>query len=276
MSVFTTSDGVDIHYKSQGNGRAILFSHGWPLSGDAWETQMLFFGIRGFRAIAYDRRSHGRSQQVWEGNEIERTAKDLAELMDHLDLRNVVLVGHAAGGGEAARYIRRHGCGRLAAVVLVAAVPPMMLRSADNPEGLPQEIFDSIRAGIAANRSQFFRDFAVPFYGHNRPGVTVMPGLEDALWLQAMSGGLKGIYDGVGAFGEVDFTDDLKAITVPVLILHGDDDQIVPIKASALRAVRLIPQATLKIYPGGPHGLAETHPEQFGRDLLSFIHGLAP
>lgn len=271
MSFFTTSDGVQIFYRSFGEGRPILFSHGWPLSADAWETQMLFFGSKGYRVIAHDRRSHGRSQQVWEGNTMDRYADDLAELIETLDLRDLVLVGHSTGGGEVAHYLGRHGTSRVSAAVLVGAVPPLMLRTEANPEGLPIDVFDSIRAGVARNRSQFFRDLAVPFYGHNREGAEVSTGLQEAFWLQGMAGGIKGLYDCIHEFSEVDYTEDLKRIDVPLLFIHGDDDQIVPIAAAAEKAVKLAPDATLKVYAGGSHGLAETEPERFNHDLLAFI-----
>ncbi len=273
MPNLTTSDGVRIFYKSFGDGRPIVFSHGWPLSADAWETQMLFFGGKGFRVIAHDRRSHGRSEQVWDGNDMDRYADDLADLIEELDLKDAVLVGHSTGGGEVARYLGRHGTGRVSAVVLAGAVPPLMVRTEANPEGLPIDVFDSIRAGVATNRSQFFKDIAAPFYGHNREGATVSAGLEDSFWLQGMAGGLKGLHDCIHEFSEVDYTEDLKKIDVPVLFIHGDDDQIVPIGAAAEKAVKLTPKGTLKVYPGGAHGLAETEPEQFNHDVLAFISG---
>lgn len=271
MAYITTSDGVQIFYKSFGDGQPIVFSHGWPLTADAWETQMLFFGQKGYRVVAHDRRSHGRSQQTWDGNTMDRYADDLAELIEALDLRNAILVGHSTGGGEVARYIGRHGTGRVAAAVLVGAVPPLMVKTAANPDGLPIDVFDSIRAGVASNRSQFFKDVAVPFYGHNRAGATVSPGLEEAFWLQGMAGGLKGLYDCIHEFSEVDYSQDLARMDVPVLFIHGDDDQIVPLKAAAEKAVRLTPKGTLKIYAGGSHAVAETDPERFNHDVLAFI-----
>ncbi|MTH77104.1 alpha/beta fold hydrolase [Paracoccus aestuariivivens] len=271
MSYLTTSDGVQIFYKDQGQGRPILFSHGWPLSADAWETQMLFFGQKGYRVIAHDRRSHGRSQQTWDGNNMDRYADDLAELIEKLDLKDAILVGHSTGGGEVAHYLGRHGTARVSAAVLVGAVPPLMAKTDTNPEGLPIDVFDSIRAGVASNRSQFYKDLAVPFYGHNREGATVSQGLQDSFWLQGMAGGIKGLYDCIHEFSEVDYTEDLKKIDIPVYFIHGDDDQIVPIGAAAEKAVKLVPNATLKIYPGGAHGLAETEPEQFNHDLLAFV-----
>ncbi|MFG6081055.1 alpha/beta hydrolase [Paracoccus litorisediminis] len=274
MSYITTSDGVQIFYKDQGQGRPILFSHGWPLSADAWETQMLFFGQKGYRVIAHDRRSHGRSQQVWDGNNMDRYADDLHDLIEALDLKDAILIGHSTGGGEVAHYLGRHGTARVAAVVLAGAVPPLMAKTEANPEGLPIDVFDSIRAGVASNRSQFFKDLAVPFYSHNREGATVSQGLQDAFWLQGMAGGIKGLYDCIHEFSEVDYTDDLKKIDVPVLFIHGDDDQIVPIGAAAEKAVKLTAKGTLKVYPGGSHGLAETEPEQFNHDVLAFISSL--
>lgn len=274
MSIFTTSDGVDIFYKDFGSGQPILFSHGWPLSADAWETQMLFFGMKGYRVIAHDRRSHNRSQQVWDGNTMDRYADDLAELIEALDLRDLILIGHSTGGGEVAHYMGRHGTARVAGAVLVGAVPPLMARSETNPEGLPIDIFDSIRAGVAANRSQFFKDLAVPFYGHNREGAKISRGLEDSFWLQGMAGGIKGLYDCIHEFSEVDYTEDLRRIDVPVLFIHGDDDQIVPIGAAAEKAVKIVPNGRLKVYHGGSHGLAEVQPEEFNHDVLAFLSEL--
>lgn len=271
MSVFKTSDGVEIFFQSFGEGQPIVFSHGWPLTGDAWEAQMLFFGRQGFRVIAHDRRSHGRSQQVWDGNNMDRYADDLAELMDHLDLKDTVMIGHSTGGGEVAHCIGRHGTKRVAKVVLVGAVPPLMLKTAANPEGLPMDVFDAIRAGVAADRSQFFRDVAVPFYGHNRPDATVSKGLEESFWLQGMAGGIKGHYDCIREFSEVDYTEDLKNIDVPLLFIHGDDDQIVPIVAAAEKAVKIAPQGRLSVWKGFSHGLAQTDPEKFNHEVLAFI-----
>ncbi|MEC9434018.1 MAG: alpha/beta hydrolase [Pseudomonadota bacterium] len=273
MSTFSTSDGVEIFYKDFGAGRPIVFSHGWPLTADAWEPQMLFFGARGFRVIAHDRRSHGRSQQVWDGNHMDRYADDLWELIERLDLRDAVLVGHSTGGGEVARVIGRHGTARISGAVLVGAVPPLMLKTAANPEGLPMEVFDGIRAGVAADRSQFFQDLAVPFYGHNREGATVSRGLEHAFWRQGMQGGLKGLHDCIREFSEVDYAADLAAIDVPVLFIHGDDDQIVPIGAAAEKAVKLTPNGELKVVPGGSHGLVETSPATFNALLEDFLAG---
>ena len=271
MSHFTTSDGTTLFYKDWGAGQPIVFSHGWPLSSDAWDQQMLFFGQNGFRVIAHDRRSHGRSDQTWTGNDMDRYADDLAELIEALDLKDVVLVGHSTGGGEVAHYIGRHGTARVAKVVLVGAVPPLMLKTPANPDGTPLEAFDGIREGTAKNRSQFFYDLTIPFYGFNRDGVAVNDGLRQNFRRIGLQGGIKGQYDCVHEFSEVDYTDDLKAIDRPTLIVHGDDDQIVPIKASATRAAELVAGSTLKGYAGAPHGLAETHADRFKADVLAFI-----
>ena len=272
MSHFTTTDGTTLFYKDWGAGQPIVFSHGWPLSSDAWDQQMLFFGQNGFRVIAHDRRSHGRSDQTWTGNDMDRYADDLAELIEALDLKDVVLVGHSTGGGEVAHYIGRHGTARVAKVVLVGAVPPLMLKTPANPDGTPLEAFDGIREGTAKNRSQFFYDLTIPFYGFNRDGVAVNDGLRQNFRRIGLQGGIKGQYDCVHEFSEVDYTDDLKAIDRPTLIVHGDDDQIVPIKASAARAAELVAGSTLKVYAGAPHGLAETHADRFNADVLAFIH----
>ena len=271
MTTFTTSDGAELFYKDWGQGQPIVFSHGWPLSADAWDAQMLFFGQNGFRVIAHDHRGHGRSSQPWDGNNMDRYADDLAELIEQLDLRDVILIGHSTGGGEVSHYIGRHGNERVAKVVLVGAVPPLMLRTADNPHGTPLEVFDGIRQGTAHNRSQFFRDLTVPFYGFNRDGIESNEGLRESFWLQGMAGGIKGQYDCIHEFSEVDYTDDLKAIKRPTLIVHGDDDQIVPIKASAHPAAEIVADATLKIYSGGGHGLAQLQAEEFNSDVLKFI-----
>lgn len=273
MTTFTTTDGTEIFYKDWGSGQPIVFSHGWPLSADAWDTQLLFFGQQGYRVIAHDRRGHGRSAQTWDGNNMDQYADDLAELIDHLDLRDMVLIGHSTGGGEVSRCIGRQGNDRLAKVVLVGAVPPLMLKTDDNPNGTPMAIFDDIRTGTALNRSQFFRDLTVPFYGFNREGVEDNAGFRYSFWLQGMSGGVKGQYDCIREFSEVDYTADLKAIDRPTLIVHGDDDQIVPIEASAHRAAEIVKNATLKVYEGGGHGLAQLQAEQFNNDVLSFIQG---
>ena len=273
MSTFTTKDGTEIYYKDWGTGRPVVFSHGWPLSADAWDAQMVFLGERGFRVIAHDRRGHGRSSQPWHGNDMDTYADDLAALMASLHLEDVVMVGHSTGGGEVARYIGRHGTKRVAKAVLLGAVPPLMLKTEANPGGLPIEVFDGIRAGVAADRSQFFQDLTMPFYGANRPGSKVSQGLRDSFWLQGMAGGHKGLLDCIKQFSETDFTEDLKKFDVPTLIVHGDDDQIVPIGASAMLSSKLVKDATLKVYPGAPHGLASTHADQFNADLLAFAKG---
>lgn len=271
MSILTAPDGARIFYKDWGRGQPILFSHGWPLSADVWDNQLLFFGQSGFRVIAHDRRGHGRSDQTWHGNDINQYADDLALLIETLDLRDLILVGHAIGGGEVARYIGRHGSDRVAKVVLVGAVPPLMLQTPVNPEGAPMAAFDGIRSGVAGNRSQFFKDLAVPFYGLPCDEVESNAGLIDHFWLMGMQGGMKGQYDGVSAFSEVDFTADLLAIDRPTLLVHGDADRIVPIGASALKAAKLMQQAELNVYAGGAHGLAQVDPDRFNADLLAFI-----
>jgi non-heme chloroperoxidase len=269
---FTTQDGTRIFFKDWGTGQPIVFHHGWPLSSDDWDAQMLFFLGRGFRVIAHDRRGHGRSSQTATGNDMDTYAADVAALTQHLDLRNAVHVGHSTGGGEVTRYVARHGQGRVAKAVLIGAVTPMMLQSASNPEGLPIEVFDGFRAALAANRAQFFRDVpAGPFYGYNRPDALVSQGVVDNWWRQGMMGGAKAHYDCIKAFSETDFTEDLKAIDVPTLVMHGEDDQIVPIADSALRAIKLLKQGSLKTYVGLPHGMATTHAELINADLLAFI-----
>lgn len=275
MATLTTKDGTEIYYKDWGSGQPIVFSHGWPLNADAWDEQMLHLASNGYRCIAHDRRGHGRSSQPWHGHEMDTYADDLAELIEHLDLHDVVLVGHSTGGGEVTRYIGRHGTGRVAGVVLIGAVPPLMLRTSANPEGQPKEVFDEIREGLLRDRSQFYRDLSLPFYGANRPGAQVSEGAREAFWYWSMQAGLKGVYDCVAAFSETDFTDDLKEFDVPTLIIHGDDDQIVPIEASAKRTAELVRDATLKVYPGAPHGLTVTHRDQVNGDLLEFIGGTA-
>jgi non-heme chloroperoxidase len=271
MGRITTADGTEIFYKDWGTGQPVVFSHGWPLNADAWDDQALLVASHGFRAIAHDRRGHGRSSQPWTGNDMDTYADDLATLMDALDLRDAVLVGHSTGGGEVTRYMGRHGTVRVARAVLLGAVPPLMLKTEDNPGGLPLEAFDAIRAGVGADRSQFYKDLAEPFYGANRPGATVSQGVRDAFWLWSMQVGLKGALDCIRAFSETDFTADLKTIDVPTLIAHGDDDQIVPIDAAARRSAQLVKDATLKIYPGAPHGLVGAFKDQFNADLLAFI-----
>ncbi len=271
MSAITTTDGTRIYYKDWGEGQPVVFSHGWPLSADAWEDQMVFLGSHGYRCIAHDRRGHGRSSQPWSGNEMDTYADDLAALVEALDLKDVVHVGHSTGGGEVARYIGRHGTGQVAKAVLIGAVPPLMLKTASNPGGLPMEAFDGIRAGVLADRSQFFKDLSAPFYGANRPNAKVSQGLRDSFWLQGMQAGFKGVIDCIKAFSETDFTEDLKKFDVPTLILHGDDDQIVPIGASALLSSKLVKGSTLKVYPGAPHGMCSTMKDQVNADLLAFI-----
>jgi non-heme chloroperoxidase len=271
MPMMDMTDGTDLYYKDWGVGQPILFSHGWPLSADAWEDQMMYLAANGYRCIAHDRRGHGRSMQPWDGNDMDRYADDLAELVERLRLRDVIHVGHSTGGGEVARYIGRHGTKRVAMAVLISAVPPLMLRTPKNPEGTPKEVFDQIRDGLLADRGQYFWGFSIPFYGANRPGHHVSQGLRDSFWMQSMQAGLKAVHDCVAAFSETDFTEDLAKFDIPTLILHGDDDQIVPIGAAALRSSKLVPNATLKIYPGAPHGMPSTHKSQVNADLLEFF-----
>ena len=270
MGNITTKDGTQIFYKDWGKGQPIVFSHGWPLTADDWDAQMLFFGQHGYRVIAHDRRGHGRSTQTWDGNDMDTYADDLAQLTETLDLKNAIHVGHSTGGGEVARYIGRHGTKRIAAAVLIGAVPPLMLKTAANPGGTPIEAFDAIRAGVATNRAQFYKDLTIPFYGYNRPGAKVSEGVREHWWLQGMMGGIKAHYDCVKAFSETDFTEDLKKTDVPTLILHGDDDQIVPFADAAVLSAKLVKKSTLKIYPGLPHGMCTTNPEQINADLLAF------
>jgi non-heme chloroperoxidase len=273
MGMITTSDGTGIFYKDWGAGQPVVFSHGWPLTADAWDDQLFLAASRGYRAIAHDRRGGGRSGQPWDGNELDTYADDLAELIEALNLHDVVLVGHSTGGGEVARYIGRHGTSRVAKAVLLSAIPPLMLKTDANPDGLPIGVFDGLRSGVSADRSQFYKDLSGPFYGANRAGSTVSGGLRDSFWLMSMTVGLKGAYDCIKAFSETDTTDDLKRFDVPTLIVHGDDDQIVPIGAAALKSSKIVRDATLKVYRGAPHGLAQTtaYKSQFNTDLLDFL-----
>lgn len=271
MDTITSKDGTPIYYKDWGRGPVVVFSHGWPLSADAWDGQMLFLAQRGFRAVAHDRRGHGRSGQASSGNDMNGYADDLADVIETLELRNVTLVGHSTGGGEVARYIGRHGTKRVAKAVLIGAVPPLMLKSTAHPDGLPLEVFDSMRAGVLKDRSQFYRDLAVPFYGANRPDAKVSQGILDQFWLWSMQSGLKNAYECIKAFSETDFTEDLKRFDVPTLLLHGEDDQIVPVHNSARRSERLIKAAKAIYYPGAPHGLTATHADQVNADLLAFL-----
>jgi len=271
MSTITVKDGTTIYYKDWGKGPVVTFSHGWPLSSDAWDGQMLFLAENGFRVVAHDRRGHGRSSQAWSGYDMNGYADDLAAVIEALDLTAVTLVGHSTGGGEVARYIGRFGTKRVAAAVLIAAVPPIMLKSAANPEGLPIEVFDGLRNSLTKDRSQFYKDFAVMFYGANRPGASVSQGMLDQFWLWSMQSGLKNSYDSIKAFSETDFTEDLKKFDVPALVMHGEDDQVVPVKDSAKKSARLIKGAKEIYYPGLPHGLTATHADQVNTDLLAFL-----
>jgi non-heme chloroperoxidase len=271
MSTITTKDSTTIHYTDWGTGQPIVFSHGWPLNADSWEDQMFFLASKGYRCIAHDRRGHGRSSQPWQGNDMDTYADDLAELTASLDLKDAVHVGHSTGGGEVARYIGRHGTKRVAKAVLISATTPLMLKTPGNPAGLPMEVFDGIRAGLLADRSKLLQDFSIPFFNYNRPGAKISQGLRDAFWEQGMMAGFPACYFCIGALSETDTTEDLKKFDVPTLILHGDDDQIVPIGASSLLSSKLVKNAVLKIYPGAPHALCITLKDQINEDLLAFI-----
>jgi non-heme chloroperoxidase len=271
MSKITTKDGTQIYYKDWGQGQPIVFSHGWPLSADAWEDQMIFLAGRGYRCIAHDRRGHGRSDQPWDGNDMDTYADDVAELVTALDLRDAIHIGHSTGGGEVARYIGRHGTERVAKAVLIGAVTPLMLKTKSNPGGLPIDVFDQIRAGVLADRSQFFKDLSIPFYGANRAGAKVSQGLRDSFWMQGMLAGHKAVYDCIKAFSETDLTEDLKKFNVPTLILHGDDDQIVPISASALLSAKIVKDSKLVVVPGAPHGMCSTLKDRVNEELFNFI-----
>jgi non-heme chloroperoxidase len=274
MSKVTTKDGVEVFYKDWGSGQPIVFSHGWPLSSDDWDAQMMFFVERGYRVVAHDRRGHGRSTQVSNGHDMDHYADDLAVVTEHLNLRNAVHVGHSTGGGEVARYIARHGASRVAKAVMISSVPPIMVKTPANPGGQPKSVFDDFQAQVATNRAQFYRDVAAgPFYGFNRPGVKALEGVIENWWRQGMMGAAKAHYDGIVAFSQTDFTDDLKKINVPVLVMHGDDDQIVPIADSGLLTAKVVKNGTLKVYKGYPHGMPTTHAETINADLLSFIRG---
>ncbi|HEX4536243.1 MAG TPA: alpha/beta hydrolase [Candidatus Acidoferrum sp.] len=275
MATITTKDGTEIFYKDWGKGQPIVFSHGWPLSADDWDGQMLFFGQRGYRVIAHDRRGHGRSTQTWDGNDMDTYADDLAELFNALDLKDAFLVGHSTGGGEVARYLGRHGTGRVSKAALISAITPLMLKTDKNPTGTPVSTFDELRAALAANRPQFYIDITLPFYGYNRPGAKISEGIREHWWLQGMLGSVKAHYDCIKVFSETDLTEDLKKIDIPVLVQHSDDDQIVPIAAAGPMAAKLLKQSTLKVYHGLPHGMPTTHAHLINADLLSFFKGAA-
>lgn len=271
VDTVATRDGTIIHFKDWGQGTPVVFSHGWPLQGDAWEDQMLFLAERGYRTIAHDRRGHGLSGKPWDGNDMDTYADDLATLVEALDLQGAILVGHSTGGGEVARYIGRHGTKRVARAVLVSAVPPQMVQTEAFPEGVPRAVFDAIRAGVLADRSRYFKELALPFYGYNRPGATLSEGVRDTFWLQGMQCSIRSAHACIAQFSETDFSGDLAKMTIPTLLIHGDDDQIVPIAGSARRAVEMLPQARLIVYEGAPHGLPTTHKERLNADLLAFL-----
>ena len=271
MSTITVKDGTQIFYKDWGTGQPLFFHHGWPLSADDWDGQMMFFLERGYRVIAHDRRGHGRSSQTATGNDMDTYAADVAELTTKLDLKNAIHIGHSTGGGEVARYVARHGKGRVAGAVLVSAITPILIKSEKNPDGVPLEVFDNLRKGTATNRAQFYQDFTIPFYGFNRPGAKISQGIRDNWWRQGMMGAIKSQYDCIRTLSETDLTEDLKSIDVPVLVMHGEDDQIVPFAANAVKAAKLVKHGTLKSYPGFPHGMPATHAEQINTDLLEFI-----
>lgn len=271
MNTFTTKDGTSIFYKDWGKGPVITFSHGWPLSSDAWDAQMLFLGKNGYRVIAHDRRGHGRSGQTWQGNNMDQYADDLAELLEHLDVKNATMVGHSTGGGEVVRYIARHGQSRVEKVVLISSVPPLMLKTEKNPGGLPLSVFDDIRAGVAKDRSQFYKDLSFPFYGYNKSGAKISEGVREEFWRLGMQSSIVGSYDCVKAFSETDQTEDLKKITVPTLVIQGDADQIVPIDDSGRLSAKIVKNGTLKVIPGAPHGLCTTHADVINQELLAFL-----
>jgi non-heme chloroperoxidase len=271
MATITTKDGTTIFYKDWGKGQPIVFSHGWPLSADDWDGQMLYFGNLGYRVIAHDRRGHGRSDQTWGGNDMDTYADDLAELFEKLDLKDAILVGHSTGGGEVARYLGKHGTKRVAKAALISAITPLMLKTEKNPLGTPVAVFDGLRAALAANRPQFYKDITMPFYGYNRPGAKISEGIREHWWLQGMVGSIKGHYDCIRVFSETDTTEDLNKINIPVLVLHSEDDQIVPIAAAGPAAAKLLKHATLKVYKDFPHGMPTTHADVINADLLAFI-----